>query len=265
MCIFSSEVESVSKTEIFARRSGTDKQFLVYKMNYQANSELAMILPLPIPPASPENAVQFIDLSGYPEFFEDMNEGFEIFDIDRGSKGMSRGMSMSMLVVEQVGVFEASFVPSLQDFDRLDPRFCLPENTWRSLPQYQDYGFAVFKLKPGHFGVHPMAFEFPIDPHRFGFPTVFFPTVHVHSGQVEPLANFDHALYLQSQNRVTSMSDDRVSPTWNVSQSWSREEFPAHKFVEISKTKGIVDGKMAIQRTLVKGQYPNLDVFVKVS
>jgi hypothetical protein len=265
MCIFSSNVESVSSTEIFARLSTIDKQFLVYRMDYEANQELAMILPLPTPPMSPENAVQFIDLSGYPEFFEDMNKGFSLFDVASGSKGLSRSMSTSFLDVKQVGNFEASFVPSLKDFDRLDPRFCLPENVWHLLPQYQDYGFAVFKLKPGNLAAHPMAFEFPTRPHHFGFPTVFFPTVHVHNGEAEPFAKFDHTLYLQSKNRVTSMLDDRVSPTWNVSQSWSEKEYLAHNFIYIDKTKGIVDGKMAIQRTSVKGQHLNLDCFVKVS
>jgi hypothetical protein len=253
MCIFSSNVEAVSKTEIFARKSAIDKQFLVYRMDYEANQELAMILPLPTPKASPEDAVRFIDLSGYPGFFKDMKDGFEFFDSDSGSRGLSRGMSKSILAVKQVGSFEASFVPSLQDFDRLDPRFCIPENTWHSLPQYQDYGFAVFKLKPGNFASHPMAFEFPTRLQS----TLFFPTVHIHDGQVEPLADFDHALYLQSQNPI-------AISRWKVSKFWNEAEVLAEDFVETNKTEGIVDGKMVVCRQLIKGAYPNIDTLVKV-
>lgn len=254
MCIFSNEVESVSKTEIFAKLSGTDKQFLVYRMNYEANQELAMILPLPTPAMSPEDAVRFIDLSEYPEFFKDMNKGFVIFDLDSGSKGMPRGMSKSMLAVQDVGNFEASFVPSLQDFDRLDPRFCLPETTWQSLPRYQHYGFAVFKLKPGNIAAHPMAFEFPIRLKSI----LFFPTVHVHDGQVESFADFDHALYFQTREDTT------VNPRWNLSQSWKRERelLLAQDFVNIDKTEGIVDGQLPIYRQLVKGENPNIDTLV---
>jgi hypothetical protein len=221
-------------------------------MNYEANQDLAMILPLPTPPASSEDAVRFIDLSGYPEFFKDMNEGFETFD-DFLSKGMSRSVFGRTLKVQEVGNFEASFVPSLQDFDRLDPRFCLPKNTWRSLPQYEDYGFVVFKLKPGKFAAHPMAFEFPT---RFES-TLFFPTVHVHDGQVELLAKFDHALYLQSQDRVANSN-------WNISAFGDEGEFLAKEFVDIPQTEGIVDGEMVIYRQLIKGEHPNIDNLVKV-
>ena len=50
MCIFSLLVSSVANTNIFARSSVEGRQFLVYSMQYEADSELAMILPLPTPP-----------------------------------------------------------------------------------------------------------------------------------------------------------------------------------------------------------------------
>ena len=65
------------------------------------------------------------------------------------------------LKVVEVGSFVASFVPAVKDFSRLDEQFRLPDGTWDKLPQYKDYGFAVFKLKKGEQKVHPMAFEFP--------------------------------------------------------------------------------------------------------
>lgn len=104
-------------------------------------------LPLPVPPASPDDAVRFIDLSGYPYFFEALDSGFPAHR--SLGRGPSRGATMSLaptLVAHDVGAFEASFVPALADFDRLDARFRLPPQTWGSLPSYRDHGFAVFKL-----------------------------------------------------------------------------------------------------------------------
>ena len=56
MCCFSKPVELVADTYIFAR-SDNGRQFLVYSMSYAAPSELAMVLPLPVPPDTPEDAV----------------------------------------------------------------------------------------------------------------------------------------------------------------------------------------------------------------
>ena len=49
MCCFSQPVESVSHTRIFARSAAEGQQFLVYEMKLAAKSDLAMILPLPVP------------------------------------------------------------------------------------------------------------------------------------------------------------------------------------------------------------------------
>jgi hypothetical protein len=68
MCCFSRSVQSVANTNIFARSSTRDRQFLVYEMKLAADEELAMILPIPVPPKSPEDAVRFISLADYPSF-----------------------------------------------------------------------------------------------------------------------------------------------------------------------------------------------------
>jgi len=64
MCMFSSGVKDVAETKIFVRRASRESQILVYSMQYQADTELAMILPLP-KSLGAEEAVRFIDLSGY--------------------------------------------------------------------------------------------------------------------------------------------------------------------------------------------------------
>src|SRR5687767_14673233 len=76
MCCFSQKVELVADTNIFARGSKEGRQFLVYSMRFKAGEDLSMILPIPTPKASPEDAVKFINLEKYPTFFDDLRSGF---------------------------------------------------------------------------------------------------------------------------------------------------------------------------------------------
>jgi hypothetical protein len=217
MCCFSGPVTAVGDTRIFARATEGDRQLLVYAMKVALSGEVAMVLPIPTPPRAPEDAVRWVDLSSCPGFFTDLETLFpqpQSF----GPGPIPGGIPMAArapLLVADVGDFEASFVPTIADFDRLDPRFRLPPSVFGALPQYADWGFAVFKLRahgppPSVFTrarqallggaprppepFHPMAFELP----RRDPSTLFFPTVHVHDGAVHPRAHFDHALYAQA-------------------------------------------------------------------
>ncbi len=250
MCIFSAYVASVGDTRIFARRSTGRHQFLVYSMQYEADSDLAMILPLPTPPSPAEDAVRFIDLSSYPHFFDDMRKGF----VEPVTRSLSLGPiqpGKSILQVHDVGSFEASFVPHRGDFARLDDRFRLPDVVWEQLPRYDDYAFAVFRLKAGAVEVHPMAFEFP----RRNETELFFPTVHIHHGEVEPLADFDHTLYCQTS---------QLQRGWIFSASHEDASNPlaARHFMDMRNTKGIVDAAGFVQKKRVVGTFPNEDVVV---
>lgn len=242
MCMFSAVVTSVSTTKIFARTSSSgegssERQYLVYAMDYEAQADLAMILPLPTPPDSPEDSVRFIDLSDYEDFFYDLYRPY----ITRSYSGRET------LNVVDVGSFQASFVPTQEDFQRLDPRFRLPEDVWSQLPQYSDYGFAVFKLKSGAKKVHPMAFEFP---RRAGV-GLFFPTVHVHDGEVESEAEFGHTLYCQS---ATSFKESGLGDHLFAKK--------ASEHVDIQRAQGIVDAELPIQMQMMFGRYPNEDVIL---
>src|SRR5258706_9583145 len=76
MCCFSGAVESVSDTQIFARAVENGRQLLVYAMHLQTNNAVAMVLPLPVPADTKDDAVRFISLKEYPDFFADMKRGF---------------------------------------------------------------------------------------------------------------------------------------------------------------------------------------------
>src|SRR5258708_4065894 len=194
MCCFSRPIKSVSQTQIFARADADNRQFVVYSMTLQTAEDLAMVLPVPVKSGSGEGDVRFIDLKDYPDFFRHLQMGFEprsntLSEITYAG----RATGDKKLKVVEVGDFEASFVPTVSDFSRLDERFRLPAGTWDQLPEYRAYGFAVFKLKRGLARVHPMAFSYP----RENPARLFFPTVHIHDGKVHKTAKFDHALFCQ--------------------------------------------------------------------
>jgi hypothetical protein len=247
MCCFSGHVERVADTSIFARSVENGRQILVYAMSISTRNDLAMILPLPVPPGSPEDAVRFISLKEYPDFFKDMKKGFP----EPVSRGMMRlapaaaAPDRQTLAVVQVGEFEASFVPTVKEFDRLDARFRLPDQTWDQLPAYKNYGFAVFKLKPTAREVHPMAFEFP----RANPKQLFFPTVHIHDGKVHPTAKFDHALYCQKRD------GEKLSlPEWRES------DVHAEQFMKVAKAAGVIEGARHCYLKEVRGARKNEDI-----
>src|SRR4051812_7997630 len=222
MCCFSQPVEFVAGTNIFARpaRAG---QYLVYSMTLKTGSDLAMILPIPTPKASKEDAVTFINLEKYPDLFDDLRAGFpEPRPAGRAKDDAPTPLAAPpKLKVVEVGSFVASFVPTVKDFSRLDEQFKLPEGTWDKLPRYKDYGFAVFKLKKGEQKVHPMAFEFPRADER----KLFFPTVHIHDGKVHDQARFDHVLYCQGAD---------------TGMRWTESPQPASFFVKkLDEAKGV--------------------------
>jgi hypothetical protein len=242
MCIFSGHVDYVGDTKIFARiQDGI--QHLVYQMSMGASKDVAMILPLPVS-SHKEDAVKFISLEAYPEFFKDVAKSFV-----RATKSISRGIgcaSLRTLQVHEVGDFIASFVPHRMSFHRLNEVFRLPDNAWSNLPDYNDYGYAVFQLKPDPANakqeVHPMAFSFPS---RFES-KLFFPTVHLHGEKFHEKEHFDHNLYWQGE--------------FNVGIG-HKSTAKMGMFVNLDKSQGIVLDEIGHELSMV-GIYENKDTII---
>lgn len=254
MCIFSRHVEVVKTTKIFARASHQGRQFLAYQMTYHSKQPVAMILPLPTPPNSPEKAVRFINLEKFPDFFNYLHEHFvEYLDTSMVFGLPCKSMTRDTLEVVKVGSFVASFVPSLKDFSRLDPQFRLPNSSWDLLPSYNQYGFAVFQLQPGKKSVHPMAFEFPrLRPHK-----LFFPTVHIHDGHVHPDAEFDHQLYAQRMEHENLRG-------WKESRHLllPRKEGKMSPKEVVKQSQGLLDSSHHLYLLTLKGLMGNVDIEV---
>lgn len=238
--LFWSRSLAVEATRIFARVEG-DEQVLVYGLDLSVARDVAMILPLPVAREAGESGVRFVDLSGYPEFFADLAS----FARAEGQPKSRGGLALARprLQVHRVGAFDASFVPGLEDMDRLDPRFRVPEAAWAALPAVRDYGFAVFMLRAGRRQeVHPMALRFRTRDRR----RLFFPTVHIHDGEVHPRAEFRHALYFQGA------AGPQVSPA------------PAGSYVQVGRCAGLVDAAAPVSCMTLWGERENADTWVSL-
>lgn len=249
MCCFSQPVINVSSTQIFARRASKSTQILVYSMKLAAKHDLAMILPIPVPKNTSESAVKFFSLEKYPEFFIDLDNGFPASKGRHGGDipGSEGGLGGSPLKVETVGSFEASFVPTVNDFDRLDQKFRLPKNVWQALPQYKSFGFAVFKLKSRNKAFHPMAFEFPTT----YVSELFFPTVHIHDGKVHDKAQFDHLLYCQ----LEQLHQRGV-------EHWEESNVPVGMLMDYQRALPVIERFTHVLRTKIVGLHKNQDTLV---
>ncbi len=248
MCCFSKPVRSVTNTQIFCRVGPKGYQVVVYSMRLDADQDLAMILPVPVIPSSADDAVKFLDFSKYGSFFEDMEKNFPQAANFGGGANTFGGIPGKKLAVEKVGEFDASFVPTIPDFTRLDERFRLDEKVWKKLPQFADYGFVVFKLRKGASQVHPMGFAFPTRDRS----KISFPTVHIHDGKVHKKESFDHSLYCQS-------------PSSEIAMHWEESTFPAQYSVKCSKAQGTVRPRQHVYRKLLIGKLKNTDIVVGAS
>lgn len=245
MCIFTQDVGLVSDTSIFARGS-KKTQYLVYQMRYAAPRRLAMVLPLPVPPQPRDDAVRFINLDSYPSFFEDMQLGFPGNSTFVGTDDL---LAAAPLTVHDVGMYEASFAPAVADFSRLDRRFRISKDVWAKLPTYGDYGFAIFKLKRTSRprAVHPMALQFP----RRNRDLLYFPTLHIHDGDIHPEAEFDHVLYCQPDQEMEEHTAD-----------WHRSSFRTDEFMSVDASQGVVARDVNIWRLSLSGIRTNTDVLI---
>lgn len=244
MCCFSAPVKHVADTSIFARVSKRGNQILVYSMSLDTAEDVAMILPIPVKAGTTEDQFQFINLEKYPQFFGDLAEMFpRALPLGVPRATASAGVA-APLKIQKVGSFEGSFVPTQADFSRLDERFRIDPAVWNKLPQYENFGFAVFKLRSGKQQVHPMAFAFPTATPE----SIFFPTVHIHDGQVHELERFDHALYCQTDSGQVKMD-------------WEESARPIHEHHHLRSKKTLLLGQHLYKQDVV-GEFKNRDFLI---
>ncbi len=266
MCIFSQPVIDVSDTNIFARLIENGWQHIVYQMNFESAEDNAIILPLPVAlPSTEDESLEFISLQDYGGFFSDLRKGFPLAPTksERNPSRSAKGSIDRKLVVHKVGDFIASFVPTQGDFGRLDEQFRIPQKSWDQIPKYADYGFAVFQLANRSGKPHPMAFKFHSRLNTGDASAqIFFPTVHIHDGEVHRHEHFDHTLFLQSPSFDEAAGDYRERPKLVADDAtgYVRSKWNAEEFCDINAAKGILDPQSLVHLKKMKGDLENDDV-----
>jgi hypothetical protein len=265
MCCFAKPVDSGSDTQIFARLTGDSQQAIVYQMQFKTAHDNAMILPLPVKPNSGEAAVSFVSLKKYGNFFKDLDAAFpQPRPSSFGGYGARSAPPPAALKIHNVGDFIASYVPTVDDFDRLDAQFVIPKESWQQVGGYDDFGFAVFQLKTRSGKPHPMAFTFKS---RWN-DRVFFPTVHIHDGKVHATEDYDHSLYLQNSSEDIAEAVEAASlgifeQHKHLRPKWESSHLPADTFCKVQATHGIVAPNLSVYRLRLKGNYVNTDIIKK--
>ena len=257
MCMFSGPVEVVKNTRIFSRIE-QDSQYLVYAMDAAIPHSLAMILPIPVYSNSPDN-LAFIDLSDNPDFFSDLAERFVVPSRSRAPTLLGE----DALRVHQVGSYEASFIPSMSDFKRLDSRFRIDPAIWERIPIYENYGFAVFQLSAGKENAfHPMGFRF-----ETRYPNeLFFPTVHIHENEYAPRASYDHTLYYQLPAKVEG--ETKIDSQKRVSEGARSKDVRSYEIAgnrlsaRLGDANDLIDKHRYLWRRSMRGEYRNDDVLI---
>lgn len=254
MCCFLGTVKAVDSTKIFARMTRPGWQLLIYQMQFSADADVAMVLPIPVMPERGEDAIVFHSLEGHGELFDDLDD---LFPKPPPPRSVDRPFAMSMsapLKVHSVGAFLASYAPSLADLTRLDPRLQVPPGTLDRVEEYRSWGFAVFKLAAAKQGarVPPMAFEFPTqEPSQ-----LYFPTLHLHDGTIPDEAIFAHQLF--AQGLAEYQSPGRVLRFWAISPDHPRRfsNKPAARLFALAHP---------VQRAAISGLHRNADIWVSAA
>ena len=197
----------------------------------------------------------------YDTFFDELADGFPFhLPPSIGCSAPFDPTSRHDLEVVEVGNYIASFVPTISDFDRLDSQFTLPNETWEKIPGYKKFGFAVFQLAAGSLKPHPMAFEFQSENDD-----LFFPTVHIHDGEVHESEEFDHILYMQHAGLDSKVYGYENSHVEDRSTALIRSKHRATHFCDINKSSGLIDGNLLVHRKIMRGNLTNSDTIFTIA
>jgi len=247
MGFFSLPVRVASTFNFFARANG-DHQFLACNFRYQAESPFTLILPLPTPPDASANAVRFINLSGYDEFFGDLRRGFPNLTRDTGKQSFTDRLLEKVrdwLDLDTTQI-EFAFFPNRTVLAQMHADWPVSDAVWTALEPYAECGLVALKLEAGANRLPPMAFEFP----RRDSTELTFPTAH--NLPAAAAASLRHALYAQTAQR---------SLQWRISIN-AEDERPlrARDFVKADRTLGLIDPDQPIVSRRLTGAIDNADV-----
>lgn len=184
MCIVVEEADVYATNIFVAPDTKKERQIVVYSNTVDTSFEKnLMVLAVPNP-----ETVDFVDLSEYPEFFEDISKYFKRHEVRTRSVYKSYGSNGSESFdcdephVHEVGNFLASICKKISDLKKIN------SNTFGKIgddalefitSKYSNtgHGFVVCKLKKGNNNYHPFAYTHKISS------KLFVPTMHYHGDE----------------------------------------------------------------------------------
>jgi hypothetical protein len=256
---------------MFARLDGVGNQYIVYSVEYSSPTDVALILPIPVVPG--DASVQFVPMDCYDDFFNNLASGFVAPSTGRWIQDMSGGGET--FAVQSVRPKGAFYVPTFDDFARLDLSLRPSVDLLDKFPNYRDFGFVVLKLPstdlPAGTGglsaqallelrqqygcevvsparLSPIAFRFASREPR----CVYFPLTIFEGDEYKPIVEFDHTLYLQHDKLGNEFAQHHVG---HVS-------LRASNFMRDSGKDGVVHPRSCCFRRILRGSAANQDLWV---
>jgi hypothetical protein len=177
--MISNEIYKVSNTKILvAPNISKTRQLVIYsnQINNISKSNV-MIIPVPLP-----QTVQFINLSGYKNIFEDCSHcfysQFKSYGLNLSTNSINTRDDSKQLEVFNVGNYQVSLAMNLEQLTKINEQVFNISNGLQEILQmfyYQPYwGFIIVKLDVGLISYHPFAYSHNIIDNKIYIPTRHF-------------------------------------------------------------------------------------------
>ena len=86
---------------------------------------------------------------------------------------------------------------------------------------------------------------------------LFFPTIHIHDGEVHESEEFDHILYMQHAGLDSRVYGYENSHVEDKSTGLIRSKYVASHFCDADKSAGLIDGNLLVHRKIIRGNLTN--------
>ncbi len=247
MAIFAPPIQKTWDARFFARMH-QDRQVLIFQLSLKAQTT-AVLLPLPTVSLS-RQAARFIDLSGYPGFFEDLDQLVQLPEPHQAAQGLLEAPEPAPSVRPE----QTRFVPSVRDLKKVDPHFSLLQSLWAARPIYKDYGFAIIWVQPqGAARLGPIALEFQTR----STDTLYYPAMFAQAGSASSQVRYDHRFFGQR-------NEDQTHYGWSRSQTQAAQVLDRGRLLMSAQTAHLIEPGDLVYWKDVRGDFPNQDFWLKL-
>ena len=280
MCIFNKVVERVYGTKLFVSPTADGNQFTIYENVVDLMDEEesnAMILPFPAGP------VELVDLTDFPNLFEDMDDCFPEPPKPRATLGDSGGLKSAVsapaLPVFNVGSYDVSIAETLEDVVRIDESvFTVAPNIQELLREHYEtgWGFLICKFRESS-KKHPLGYVHSLRD------TLFVPTRHEHgtnelSGNRDTSdSNSSEETKESAQSKESAQTEESAAWFDHIIYSVNTTQKAGSSALELMALNGTVPKKGVVEvlgsltvslaefgcirREKMLGEFPNEDQF----